>query len=260
MRKEERVNWAGRINNIRKDFTDFPEMSMRAAAMQLEIVDILIDQLQNHELFSTVLHREGTNAYRIALSKKYRNVKMDVIKVNFNRFNMSLMVTDQSGDLKYGTFRYRTIQNKSINCTLTSLLHFSTDDEETLINELKDVFYEAEQIYEASDKRYREFGDEDNVDLNKFKFIDLCTKYTGWQTHVGYARKCEALRYGYSDDTESLLTKEDRCYSTQCDVVMTADEVAACADLAEALMDKLHDSSWKWTNPEFVDSLINDLA
>ncbi|MBR5298083.1 MAG: hypothetical protein IKU29_09510, partial [Parabacteroides sp.] len=84
MRKEERVNWAGRINNIRKDFTDFPEMSMRAAAMQLEIVDILIDQLQNHELFSTVLHREGTNAYRIALSKKYRNVKMDVIKVNFN--------------------------------------------------------------------------------------------------------------------------------------------------------------------------------
>lgn len=81
-----------------------------------------------------------------------------------------------------------------------------------------------------------------------------------WQTHVGYARKCEALRYGYSDDTESLLTKEDCCYRTQCDVVMTADEVDSCADLAEALMDKLHDSSWKWTNPEFVDSLINDLA
>lgn len=192
MRKEERVNWAGRINNIRKDFTDFPEMSMRAAAMQLEIVDILIDQLQNHELFSTVLHREGTNAYRIALSKKYRNVKMDIIRVNFNRFNMSLMVTDQSGDLKYGTFRYRTIQNKSVNCTLTSVLHFSTDDEERLINELKDVFYEAEQIYEASDKRYREFGDDDNVDLEEFKFIDLCTKYTG---SIAIKGRLSLLRY-----------------------------------------------------------------
>ena len=179
MKKEERVNWAGRINNIRKTFTDFPEMSMRAAAMQLELVDILIDQLQNHGLYSTVLHREGTNAYRIALSKKYNKVNMDIIRVNFNRFNMSLMVTDQSGDLKYGTFRYRTIQNKSVNCTLTSILHFSTDDEENLINELKTVFYETEQIYEASDKRYREFGDDDIVDFDEIKFVDLCTKYTG---------------------------------------------------------------------------------
>ena len=196
MNKEKRTNWAGRINNIRKEFTDFPEMSMRAAAMQLEIVDILIDQLINHELFSTVLHREGTNAYRIALSKKYRNVKMDIIKVNFNRFNMSLMVTDPSGDLKYGTFRYRTIQNKPINCTLTSQLHWSTDDEETLINELKAVFYEAEQIYEASDKRYREFGKDDEVDLDKIKFIDLCTKYTG---NVILKGKLSRLRYGGCD-------------------------------------------------------------
>lgn len=177
--KEERVNWAGRVNGIRKDFVDFPEMTMRAAAMQLEIVDILIDQLQNHGLYAAVLHREGTNAYRIALSKKYRNVNMDLIKVNFNRFNMSLMVIDQSGDLKFGTFRYRTIQNKSINCTLTSMLHFTTDEEEELINELKIVFHETEQIYEASDKRYREFSKDDVVDFNEIKFVDLCTKYTG---------------------------------------------------------------------------------
>lgn len=196
MNKEKRTNWAGRINNIRAEFTDFPEMSMRAAAMQLEIVDILIDQLINHELFSTVLHREGTNTYRIALSKKYRNVKMDIIKVNFNRFNMSLMVTDPSGDLKYGTFRYRTIQNKPINCTLTSQLHWSTDDEETLINELKTVFYEAEQIYEASDKRYREFGKDDEVDLDEFKFIDLCTKYTG---NTALKSRLSLLRYRNCD-------------------------------------------------------------
>ena len=193
MSKEKRTNWAGRISNIRGDFLDFQEMSMRAAAMQLEIVDILIDQLQNHELFATVLHREGTNSYRIALSKKYRNVKMDIIRVNFNRFNMSLMVTDPSGDLKYGTFRYRTIQNKPINCTLTSQLHFSTDDEEVLINELKTVFYETEQIYEASDKRYREFGKDDEVDLDKIKFIDPCTKYTG---NIILKGKLSRLRYG----------------------------------------------------------------
>ena len=203
MNKEQRTNWAGRINNIRKEFTDFPEMSMRAAAMQLEIVDILIDQLINHELFSTVLHRDGTNTYRIALSEKYRKANMDIIRVNFNRFNMSLMVTDQSGDLKYGTFRYRTIQNKSINCTLTSQLHFSTDDEETLINELKTVFYETEQIYEASDKRYREFGKDDEVDLDEFKFIDLCTKYTG---NVVLKGKLSRLRYG-SCDLKDLSAK-----------------------------------------------------
>lgn len=83
-----------------------------------------------------------------------------------------------------------------------------------------------------------------------------------WQTHVGYARKCEGLRYGYSDDTEELLTKQDRTFVSQMDVVMTADEVAASSNLESDLTDRLlgHRDTWKWTNPNHVEFLIGQIT
>lgn len=80
-----------------------------------------------------------------------------------------------------------------------------------------------------------------------------------WQTYVGYARKCEGIRYGYSDDTEALLTKQDKVNAGQVDVVMTAEEVEQAGDdLKEELSTRLH-NGWKWTNPNHVDFLIEML-
>ena len=82
-----------------------------------------------------------------------------------------------------------------------------------------------------------------------------------WQTHVGYARKIIGLRYGNDDDTEALLTKEDRCYRPQCDVVMTKEEVEECEDLEEALYGELLGKrDWKWSDPSFVETLIEGIA
>ena len=81
-----------------------------------------------------------------------------------------------------------------------------------------------------------------------------------WQTYVGYARKCEGLRYGYSDDTEELLTKQDRVFAGQVDVVMTAEEVEASEDLQNDLTERLlQKRDWKWTNPDFVEFSIETI-
>lgn len=83
--------------------------------------------------------------------------------------------------------------------------------------------------------------------------------FWSWERHVGYARKCIEIRRAYSDDTEAILTKQDRVFATQCDVLMTADEVAEADDLQEAIREKLNGGSWKWNNLSFVNSEIEKL-
>lgn len=83
--------------------------------------------------------------------------------------------------------------------------------------------------------------------------------FWSWERHVGYARKCIEIRRAYSDDTEAILTKQDRVFATQCDVLMTADEVAEADNLQEAIRKKLDDGSWKWNNQSFVNSEIEKL-
>lgn len=81
-----------------------------------------------------------------------------------------------------------------------------------------------------------------------------------WHQYIGYARKCLDVRYGLYSETEELLTKKDRTYVPQVDVVMTREEVEGCDDIEEALREKLlADKEWKWTNPGKVENLINQL-
>ena len=81
-----------------------------------------------------------------------------------------------------------------------------------------------------------------------------------WQTYVGYARKIEELRYAYYGETERILTKRDKTFVSQIDVVMTAEEVAASTDLESDLIDELlANGNWKWTNPWKVERLIDEI-
>lgn len=72
-----------------------------------------------------------------------------------------------------------------------------------------------------------------------------------WQTYVGYCRKFEGLRYAYSNETESVLTKRDETFNTQISVVLTAEDVANSEDLQADLEDALM-CGWKWRNPSEV--------
>lgn len=82
--------------------------------------------------------------------------------------------------------------------------------------------------------------------------------FWSWQKYVGYARKCIEVRLAYSDDTEAILTKQDRVFATQCDVLLTAEEVAAADNLQDAVREALENGSWKWTNPTFAYSLAEE--
>jgi hypothetical protein len=178
--KNKNVNWAGRINDIHPGLIDHPEITMKTEAMQLHLLGVLIDQMNNHALFSSILHTPGTRQYRIAIRKSaYQKTGIDVLKINFNRYNISLRLMDDSGDQGYGLFRFKTIPCKDTEGTFTGQLHYNTEDDEKLINELTTIFYETEVIFATTEDGYYEFDDEDEVDLGEIKFVDLCTKYCG---------------------------------------------------------------------------------
>lgn len=83
--------------------------------------------------------------------------------------------------------------------------------------------------------------------------------FWSWERYVGYARKFIEVRRGYSDDTEALLTKQDKVFATQCDVLLTADEVSEAGDdLHEVMLDKLQDGSWKWQNTRFMEQCVEE--
>lgn len=90
-----------------------------------------------------------------------------------------------------------------------------------------------------------------NYDFNKS--LEGCILvFWSWERYIGYARKCIEVRRAYSDDTKTLLTKRDKVFVTQCDILLTADEVSNTDNLQEDILQALAKSSWKWTNPEFV--------
>lgn len=83
--------------------------------------------------------------------------------------------------------------------------------------------------------------------------------FWSWERYVGYARKFIEVRRGYSDDTEALLTKQDKVFATQCDVLLTADEVSEAGDdLHEVMLDKLQDGSWKWQNTRLMEQCVEE--
>lgn len=81
-----------------------------------------------------------------------------------------------------------------------------------------------------------------------------------WHKYVGYAREFKGLRYATYDETEKMLTKEDRTFVPQVDVVMTKEEVEACEDLQAELTKRLLGGrdQWKWTRPSFVEMEIEN--
>lgn len=84
-----------------------------------------------------------------------------------------------------------------------------------------------------------------------------------WHRYTGYARKCEEIRYAYYKETEKVLTKQDRTFVSQVDVLLTAEEVEECKDdeeLKERLMERCFDGTWKWTNPGAVENMIDSIV
>ena len=82
-----------------------------------------------------------------------------------------------------------------------------------------------------------------------------------WVKYVGYARKCVEIRYAYDYETFICLTKKDKTFCNQMDIVMTADEVAKSTNLELDLITKLHEErDWRWTNPSNVDWFIDLLT
>lgn len=84
--------------------------------------------------------------------------------------------------------------------------------------------------------------------------------FWSWERYIGYARKCLELRYADSHDTEKLLTKQDRVFATQCDILLTAEEVKQATNIKEAIREEMGKSSWKWTNPSHIETLIENLS
>lgn len=98
-----------------------------------------------------------------------------------------------------------------------------------------------------------------NYDFNK-SLEGAVLVFWSWERYVGYARKCLEMRRGRSDDTEALLTKQDRVFVAQCDVLLTAQEAEdAGDDLCEAILYRLYDGRWKWTNPWAVKRMAIEL-
>jgi hypothetical protein len=163
-------------------FNGLPDTVLAVTAKQLKLIDILIDQLNNHGLFSNV--NEGGKSkytYHIALSQqKYPNSEITSIRANFNRINLSLHLLNKDHE-NFGTFRFNTDINETDDTkgTITARFHFENTDDEKLVEELKTIFYETELIYSMSDNGYRSTVEDDNVDINTILFVDLCKKYCG---------------------------------------------------------------------------------
>jgi len=83
--------------------------------------------------------------------------------------------------------------------------------------------------------------------------------FWSWERYIGYARKFIELRRATSSDTVAMLTKQDKVFATQCDVLLTADEVSEAGDdLHEVMLDKLQDGSWKWQNARFMEQSVEE--
>lgn len=154
-------------------------------------------------------------------------------------------------------------------------------DEETILElsgcETIEDFNEMLEEQYSNVPRMKNYGEDERADVAQWivKHADNvtqvdCANYDfdksiegaivvvwSWQRHVGYARKCECLRYASEGETEKLLTKEDKSFVSQVDIVMTAEEVAQAGDdLQLQLYDRLHEESWRWQNVGFVETLI----
>ena len=155
-------------------------------------------------------------------------------------------------------------QKNTTEDEIMSLLPDDVEDMNDFIdNYLTNPYYNSELKEEICNHP----DDEDciegaNYDFDK-RLDDSILIVWGWQTYVGYARKCKDIRYAYFKETEEVLTKQDRTFVSQVDVLLTAEEVEECNDneeLKERLMERCFDGTWKWTNPEEVERMIDSIV
>lgn len=170
-----------RHSNIRKPYQGVPDTANTVVSKQLKLIDCLITQLENHGLYSNTMVGGWSNyTYRISLKKtKYPNSRIEIIRVNFNRFNLALHLIDHTGDLHLGTVRFKTTagDNDGTEGCVTSPFHFTNDDDAKMLEELKIAFYETEQIYSTTECDFEMHENTDKIDLNTITFVDLCKMY-----------------------------------------------------------------------------------
>lgn len=104
--------------------------------------------------------------------------------------------------------------------------------------------------------------DEHTVECANYDFdktLDGCVLvFWRWERYIGYARKLVDVRRAYDDDTETLLTKQDKVGATQCDVLLTKQEAEDADNLQETIREKLESGSWKWQNEGAIESMIEN--
>lgn len=190
-----------------------PLLSVRTVVLcnQVNLVTILIDQLKNHGLFSCMNYHDNGNGYRIALSKKYPSSNIEYIIINFNRYNISFILTDHKEEMRFGSFKFRTPRLAPVDATITTGLSFNNDADQNIVEDLCHAFEETRVIYNESETRYHEFNKDDEVNLDEIKFVDLCTKYcgnvilSGKLTRCGYA-ELTARQFYNTVDLKELTT------------------------------------------------------
>lgn len=177
--ENKRTTWSGEVNNVHPCFVDCLSTSVRYKVMQTAIAGNVVDILTEHGLFSTVLHTDGTDRYSIALRNKpeYRLSNVVGIRVNFNRFNISFVLTNLNNECDFGIFRFKTILGMPVKCTFTGNTQYSVAEDVNLIEELKEIFYIAEMNYNNNIIRHEDY--DDTIDFNNITIYDLCQMYLG---------------------------------------------------------------------------------
>lgn len=153
------------------------------------------------------------------------------------------------------------------NMTNDEVMSFLSDDIEDMNdfieNYLTNPHYNRElkeEIRNYSDDEY--FVESANYDFDKSLDGAILIVWS-WQRYTGYARKCEEIRYAYYKETEEVLTKQDKTFVSQVDILLTAEEVNECEndeELKERLLERSFDGTWKWTNPEEVERMIDSIV
>lgn len=176
--KNERSTWVGEVKNVHPLFKDCLTTSILYKDMQVEIAGNIVDLLEEHDLFSTLLHAEHGNEFIITLRHKPEYYKSNIsrIHVNFNRFNVSFILTDDNNAHDFGTFRFKTRLYKPTKCEFTGIVQYSVIEDEQIINELKEIFYVAEVMY---NNNKQVIHNDKDLDFETMTICDLCTEYTG---------------------------------------------------------------------------------
>jgi len=153
------------------------------------------------------------------------------------------------------------------NMTNDEVMSFLSDDIEDMNDFIENYLTNPHYNRELKEE-IRNYPDDEycvesaNYDFDKSLEGAILIEWS-WQKYTGYARKCEEIRYAYYKETEEVLTKQDKTFVSQVDVLLTADEVNECEndeELKERLMERCFDGTWKWTNPEEVERMIDSIV